>query len=63
MALRDSASAVDVRLERKLEYDHAKQKTKDKILSTPKRYALIEQHVSTSATIVATRLRRGEEVS
>ena len=49
-ALRASASAADVRLERKLRYEYAKLKARGQVRSTRSRYA---QHLSASATPVA----------
>ena len=63
IALWSSASAADVRLERKLRYEYAKLKAKGKVQTTPTRHAPIEQHVSASATAISTSLGQGADVS
>ena len=61
MALCASTNVANVRFERKLCYDYAKQKVKGKIRTTPVRYAPVEQHVSALFTTVATSLCRGAD--
>ena len=63
MALRASANAADVRLERKLRFEYAKLKAKGRLRSQTVRYAPLQQHESAAATSVATNSRRDLHVS
>ena len=58
MALRDSVSVADVRLERKTCYEYAKLKSKCKLRSRPVQYVPVSQLKSAEATSVSTRSRQ-----
>ena len=63
MALRASANAADILLDRKIRFEYAKLKAKGKLRSQTVRYAPVERHESAAATLVATSSRRDLHVS
>ena len=56
LALRDSASVTNVRLESKLRYEYANRKSQGRLRSRPVRYAPVSQHESDEATSVMSQL-------